>query len=288
LFLSADYADCADFFFFNPRNPRNLRIKNSMFRTDKPLVGMVHLLPLPGSPRFAGDFDTVIQHALLDAHALEEGGADGIIVENFGDAPFHKYVEAHTTAAMAIVVREVVRAVSVPVGVNVLRNDAKAAMAIAATAGAQFIRVNVHTGAMVTDQGILEGRADETLRYRKILDAEVKIFADVFVKHAAPLGEQTLEQAAKDTAYRGLADALIVSGAGTGEATDLDDVRRVKAAVSDVPIFVGSGVNAGNVAEILSVADGVIVGTSLKVDGKVENPVDVERVRKLKVLSADC
>lgn len=253
-----------------------------MFQTDKSLIGMVHLLPLPGSPRFVGDFDSVIQRALEDAHALAEGGADGVIVENFGDAPFHKYVQPHTVAAMAMVVKEVRHALSVPVGVNVLRNDAKAAMAIAATAGAKFIRVNVHSGAMVTDQGILEGRADETLRYRKMLGADVKIFADVFVKHAAPLGMQTLEQAAQDTATRGLADALIISGAGTGEVTDLDDVRRVKAAVPHVPIFVGSGVNADNIREILSIADGVIVGTSLKVDGKVENPVDVERVRRLK------
>jgi hypothetical protein len=242
---------------------------------------VVHLLPLPGSPRFADDFDAVIQRALLDAHALVEGGADGIIVENFGDAPFHKYVEPHTVAAMAIVVREVVRVVNLPVGVNALRNDAKAAIAIAATAGAQFIRVNVHIGAMATDQGIIEGRADETLRYRKALGADVKIFADVFVKHAAPLGAQTLEQAAKDTVYRGLADVLIVSGVGTGEATDLDDVRCVKAVVPDVPIFIGSGVNVDNIAEVLKVADGVIVGTSLKGDGKVENAVDVERVRAL-------
>lgn len=253
-----------------------------MFRSDKPLIGMVHLLPLPGSPRFAGDFDAVIQRALDDARALAEGGADGVIVENFGDAPFPQYVQAHTVAAMAIAVREVRHAISVPVGVNVLRNDAQAAMAIAATAGAQFIRVNVHIGAMVTDQGIIEGRAAETLRYRKSLDADVKIFADVFVKHAAPLGAQTLEQAAKDTAHRGLADALIVSGAGTGEATSLDDLRRVKAAAPDVPVFVGSGVNAENIAEILSIADGVIVGTSLKVQGKVNNPVDVERVRAIK------
>ncbi len=260
----------------------------TMFRSDKPLVGMVHLLPLPGSVRFGEDFDAVIQRALDDARALEEGGADGVIVENFGDVPFRKYVEAHTVAAIAIVVKEVVRALSLPVGVNVLRNDAQAALAIAATAGAQFIRVNVHTGAMVTDQGIIEGRADETLRYRKMLGADVKIFADVFVKHAAPLGAQTLEQAAKDTVTRGLADALILSGAGTGETTNLDDVRRVKAAVPDVPIFVGSGVNADNIAEVLKVADGVIVGTSVKVEGKIENLVDVERVRQLKALSAEC
>ena len=258
-----------------------MRIED-LFRTAKPFIGMVHLLPLPGSPRYGGELGPVLERALGDARTLAEGGADGLIVENFGDVPFHKYVEADTVAAMTLAVSEVVRAVEIPVGVNVLRNDAKAAMSIAAVTGARFIRVNVHTGAMVTDQGIIEGRADETLRYRRALGADVAIFADVFVKHAARLGDQTLEQAARDTALRGCADALITSGAGTGETTDLDDVRRVKAAVPHAAVFVGSGVKAENVAEVLRVADGVIVGTGLKVDGRVENPVDLERVRALR------
>jgi membrane complex biogenesis BtpA family protein len=250
-----------------------------LFRSAKTLIGMVHLLPLPGSPGYEGDLERVFEQALADARTLAAGGADAVLVENFGDAPFHKYVEPVTISAMAIAVRDIARAVEIPVGVNVLRNDARAALSIAATAGARFIRVNVHAGAMVTDQGIIEGRADDTLRLRRELAADVAICADVFVKHAFPIGAQSLEQSAKDTAFRGFADALVISGAATGEAADMDEVRRVRTAVGEFPILVGSGTTLDNVSQILRLASGVIVGTALKVDGKVSNPVDPARVR---------
>jgi membrane complex biogenesis BtpA family protein len=141
--------------------------------------------------------------------------------------------------------------------------------------------VNVHTGAMVTDQGIVEGNAHYDMRYRRELGADVKVFADVLVKHAIPLGDQPIEQVARDTAYRGLADAIIVTGAGTGEPADMEDLVRTREAVPDVPVLVGSGVHEGNVAELLSLADGVIVGTSLKEGGITANRVDMTRVAKL-------
>src|SRR5690606_2253475 len=151
------------------------------------IIGMVHLLPLPGAPRWAGSLDEVRERALADARALEAGGVDGIIVENFGDAPFHPdAVPAETIAAMTALTTGVVRAVGLPVGVNVLRNDAAAALAVAAAAGARFIRVNVHTGAMLTDQGWITGRAHETLRLRARIAPTVAIAADVLVKHATP------------------------------------------------------------------------------------------------------
>lgn len=224
----------------------------------------------------------VLDRADADARALEGGGSDGLIVENFGDAPFCKdRVEAHTMAAMTLAVAAVREATQIPVGVNVLRNDSQSALAIAAVTGASFIRVNVHTGAMLTDQGLIEGQAYETIRYRKELGAEIKVLADVLVKHAVPLGDQSLEQAAKDTVYRGLADALIVTGSGTGEPTAMEDVLRTKEAVPDYPVLVGSGVREANVAELLSLADGVIVGTSLKQDEVTTNPVDEKRVARL-------
>ncbi len=251
----------------------------SLFGTDKYVIGMVHLLSLPGSPRWAGQMAEVLKHAVGDAQALEAGGIDGLIVENFGDAPFSKgRAEAHTVSAMTLAVEAVRSAVDVPTGVNVLRNDSKSALAIASTTGAEFIRVNVHTGAMITDQGMIEGHAHETLRYRKELGTSTKIFADVLVKHAAPLGSQTLEQAARDTVHRGLADAIIVTGAETGQPADKDDVLRAKEAVPDFPVLVGSGVHEGNVAQLLATADGVIVGTSLKEGGVTTNPVDNPRV----------
>jgi membrane complex biogenesis BtpA family protein len=258
-----------------------------LFGTSKYVVGMVHLLPLPGSPRWAGKMDDVLERAVADAQALESGGVNGLIVENFGDVPFCKgRVEAHTVAAMTLAVTAVREAVGIPLGVNVLRNDSKSAMAIASVTGASFIRVNVHSGAMVTDQGLIEGEAYETMRYRRAMGAETKVLADVLVKHATPLGDQSIAQAARDTAYRGLADALIVTGAGTGEATEIEDVERAKEAVPDFPVLVGSGVHQGNVVNLLSVADGVIVGTGLKEEGIATNPVDRRRVGTLTAVVA--
>jgi membrane complex biogenesis BtpA family protein len=258
------------------------RALEQIFGAPNCVMGMVHLLPLPGSPRWAGEMSEVLERALADAQALESGGIDGLIVENFGDAPFCKArVDAHTVSAMTRAVAAVRDAVRIPVGVNVLRNDSKSALAIAYVTGASFIRVNVHTGVMVTDQGVIEGTAFETMRYRRELGADIKILADVLVKHATPLGIQSIEQAARDTAYRGLADALIVTGSGTGEPTEMEDVVRTKEAVPDIPVLVGSGVHEGNVVKLLSLADGVIVGTSLKQDEVTTNPVDEKRVARL-------
>ncbi|MCX2727537.1 BtpA/SgcQ family protein [Thermomicrobium sp. 4228-Ro] len=245
------------------------------------LAGVIHLLPLPGSPR-ARAFAEVRERALRDAEAYARGGMDMLLVENYGDAPFPKErVAPHVIAGMALIVDAVKRATGLPVGVNVLRNDAQAALGIAAMAGAQFIRVNVHVGAMLTDQGIIEGRADETLRYRKLLETPVEIWADVLVKHAAPLASLSLEDAARDTVQRGLADALIVTGQITGQPPNTADVARLRAAFPSVRLFLGSGVTADNVGSYLACADGAIVGTWTKVGGRTENPVDEQRVRQL-------
>jgi len=249
----------------------------------KLLLGVVHLGALPGSPLFAGRRE-VLERALADADALVEGGLDGVIVENFSDVPFHKdNVPPATIAEMAVLTERVRRAIGSDclLGVNVLRNDARAALAVAAAAGADFIRVNVHTGVMYCDQGTVEGRAEQTLRDRRALGANVEILADVAVKHATVPAGFSLPQSAKDTAYRGLADGLIVTGSGTGGATDLADVRTVRAAVVDRPLFVGSGISDASVADALAIADGAIVGTWLKEDGKVKSPVSLERVRAL-------
>ena len=220
---------------------------------------------------------------MADAAALIDNGLDGIIVENFGDAPFFpENVESHTVAAMAIIINELRdRHPKIPIGVNVLRNDANSALAIAAVTNADFIRINVHTGAMLTDQGVIQGKAHETLRYRSVLRSDVKIFADVAVKHAVPLGEINLASIAQDTYYRGLADALIVTGTGTGKSAKLKQLKIVKDAVPQAKAFVGSGVTTGNLAEALQYADGVIVGTSIKRDGMTTNEVDPIRVRTL-------
>jgi membrane complex biogenesis BtpA family protein len=248
----------------------------------KPLIGMVHLGPLPGSPRDAGDFEAVLRRAVADARALETGGMDAVMVENFHDAPFHKTnVPPHTVAAMTRAVLAVREAVSLPVGVNVLRNDACAALAVAHVCGARFIRCNVYVGAAVTDQGLIEGAAREVVACRRALGADVWIWADVGVKHAVPLGDTLLGQQARDAVERGLADALIVTGPATGTVTPLERVREVKEAVPGTPVLVGSGLNADNAAELLAPANGAIVGSSLKMNGDVSAPVDEARVRAL-------
>ncbi len=246
------------------------------------LVGMVHLLPLPGSPRWGGSLDAVVERAVADARALVAGGFDACLVENFGDAPFAPgRVDPATVAAMAVVVVEVRRAVRCPVGVNVLKNDARAALAVAAATGAAFIRVNVHVGAVVADQGLIQGDAYTTLRDRRLLGTDTRLFVDVGGKHAVPLAPVELEQVARDAAERGLADALVVSGPATGQPTDPGDVKRVRAVVPDRPLLVGSGVTPETIGQLLALADGVIVGTWLKRDGRTANPVDPERVAVL-------
>lgn len=248
----------------------------------KALIGMVHLLPLPGSPRWAGEMEAVIRRAAADAQSLEAGGMNALLVENYGDVPFTPgRVDAATVAAMAVVIAEIRRTVALPLGVNVLKSDARSALAIAAATGARFIRVNVHTGVVVADQGLVESDAYSTLRDRRLLAADVKILADVQAKHGQPLVPVELEQEAKDTVSRGLADALVVSGKATGEETPLDEVKRVRAAVPSVPLLVGSGVTPETISSLLSVTDGAIVGTFLKRDGKLANPVDPDRVRRL-------
>lgn len=262
-------------------SPRSQGIRH-LWPARKPLIGMVHLLPLPGSPRWGASMGAVIHQALADADALASGGMDGILVENFLDAPFYAAdVPAETVAAMSRVVAAVVERSPVPVGVNVLRNDAHAALGIAVATGASFIRVNVHTGVMWTDQGVIRGRAADTLRQRARLGEDIAILADVLVKHATPPPGLEPEQAAADTWTRGLADALVVTGSGTGRPTDLKTLAPTRRGATDAPILVGSGVTVETVAATLAVADGAIVGTSLTRASRAGSGVDVEKVRAL-------
>ena len=256
---------------------------NQLFDQSKPIIGVIHLLPLIGSPQSKESFCEVRARAFLDAASLIDNGIDGVIIENYGDAPFYPdSVEPHTVASLTLIASEIrERYPQTPIGINILRNDAKSAMAIATVTGANFIRVNVHTGAMLTDQGIIQGKAHETLLYRSALKSEVKIFADVAVKHAVPLAAIDIVTSAEDTYYRGLADALIVTGVVTGKDIDHDQLKSVKSAIPQVSVFAGSGVTVNNLAEVLQYGDGVIVGTSIKCDGITTNAVDPDRVHRL-------
>ena len=238
-----------------------------LFGESKIFIGVVHLPPLPGSPRWNGSMDRVLERAEKEARALEGGGADGIIVENFGDAPFRiGRVDPETVAGMTLAVNRVRQVTALPLGINMLRNDARSALAVATATQANFIRVNVHYGVMAADEGLVEGEAFATLRQRLLLGAEVQILADVLVKHATPLGSTDLGLVARETVNRGLADGLIVSGPATGMATATEDVVRVREAVPEGLLLVGSGVDPDNSAKLLAHADGAIVGTWLKRD----------------------
>lgn len=250
-----------------------------LFKTPNPIIGVVHLLPLPTSARWGGSLKAVIDRAEQEATALASGGVDGIIVENFFDAPFTKsHVDPAVVSAMSLVIHRLMNLVTLPMGINVLRNDAQSALAIASCVQAQFIRVNVLTGVMATDQGLIEGQAHHLLRYRRELGSDVKILADVLVKHARPLGSPNLTTAVQDTIERGLADGVILSGWATGSPPNLEDLELATTAANGTPVFIGSGANWENISTLMQAADGVIVSSSLKRGGRRDQPVDPIRV----------
>lgn len=253
------------------------------------LLGVVHLLPSPSSARGSGDVDAIVDAALRDAQAFAAGGFDGLIVENYGDAPFHKGtrddpVWPDVVATLAIVAREVRRATGLPIGINCLRNDARAAIGIAAATGARWVRVNVLIGAAVTDQGVIEGEAAAVFAYRRSLGSEAVVLADLLVKHAVPLAPQDPLDVARDLASRSGAGGLIVTGTRTGMAVDAEYLRRVKAAVGAFPVWIGSGLSEANAGTLWPLSDGAIVGTAVKVDGRTTAPVDAERVARLRAV----
>ncbi len=260
-------------------------------RQDAPkLVGVVHLPPLPGSVcgGTASEFPTLLDQALRDATTWAEGGADALIVENFGDVPFLKNrVAPHTVAAMSLAVGRIAVETGLPVGVNVLRNDALSAVSIAALAGGSFVRANVYVGAALTDQGIIEGEAEAVQALIRRLGAPVGVWADLDVKHAVQLAPRPIAELAEDAVLRGLAEAVIVTGAATGKPVSGDDLADVRAALPETPIYAGSGVTIETIPAIFRHADGAIIGTAAKVDGDIARPVDLARVRALRAAIDD-
>lgn len=245
------------------------------------LIGVVHLRALPGSPRYGGDLSSVAAACGRDAEVLADAGFDAVIIENYGDSPFEpRKVEPVTVAAMtrcALAAR--VAAPMLPLGINVLRNDAEAALAIAVAAGGSFIRINVHTGARLTDQGLIEGAAHHTLRARRALGAaHVRLLCDVDVKHSAPLAARPVGEEAHDLVDRGGADAVLVTGSGTGKEVALRDLDEVLRAVP-APVYVASGVNEATLPSLRR-AHGLIVGSCLRADGRAGGPIDLSLARR--------
>lgn len=254
----------------------------ALFGRRQAVIGVVHCPALPGSPAYEGAaMAALIDTALADAERYRAGGVDGLIIENHGDIPFAKpaALGPETAACMAVITARVIAATGLATGVNVLANGAIPALAVAKAAGAGFVRVNQWANAYVANEGFIEGPAGAAARYRAWLRAgDVRIFADVHVKHGAHaiVADRSVAEMARDAEFFD-ADVCIATGQRTGDAASLDEVRAI-AAGTILPVAVGSGVTAENVAAILAVADAVIVASSLKRDGVWWNEVDPARL----------
>ena len=232
------------------------------------LIGVLHLPALPGAPEATLPVDTIAERAAEDADQLRRAGFTAVLIENFHDRPFRRErADPETVAAMAVVASRVRAAVDLPLGVNVLRNDALSALGICAGAGASFLRVNVLAGAAVTDQGLVEGRADELLRRRHALGRDVAILADVDVKHATALDTRPIAERARDLVGRARADAVLVTGSATGQPVDLEQLSAVAEAIAPAPALAASGATASRLPELLRRCAGAIVGTALQHPG---------------------
>lgn len=254
---------------------------HEIFQDRKAIIGMVHLLPLPGSAGFGGDMDAIYQQALYDAKALEEGGVSALMIENFGDVPYARSLSLEQSAALAALAAAVKGATKLPIGIDAAFCDYKSALACAKASRADFVRLAVFVDTVECFAGILEPCCSEALRYRKQLDAEdILIFADIQVKHTHMLVPNIDITESAHVAVSCGADAIIVTGAATGMETPLETVKKVKNAVS-CPVIIGSGAKAENIREQMAVADGAIVGSSLKKGNVVTHEVDINKVQEL-------
>jgi membrane complex biogenesis BtpA family protein len=249
----------------------------------RPVIGMLHAPPLPGSPNYAGDWAGVVGHVLDDCEALIAGGVHGIMLENFGDAPFFPdRVPPETIACLTRLAVEVRECTDLPLGINVLRNDGVAAIGVALAADADFVRINVLCGARVADQGLLQGAAHDVLRTRRYLGAGyLHILADVDVKHSAPLAARPLAVDIQETLGRGGADCVIVSGAGTGHLPELQQLQVAFNTAGTAPVIAGSGVTCESLPALWPFADAFIVGSTFEESGVAGGRVVTERVQQL-------
>ncbi|KMY51496.1 BtpA/SgcQ family protein [Peribacillus loiseleuriae] len=254
---------------------------NNLFDEKKVVIGMVHLLPLPGTPLYSNDIPGIYNQALKDARTLEEGGVNALMIENFGDMPFKKNLEIEQVATMAAVSSIIKQQTDLQIGIDAAFCDYKAALSIALAIQADFVRLAVFVDTVESFNGIMEPCSADALAYRKAIGAEhVAILADIQVKHTHMLIPNIpIEESAK-VAVSCMADAIIVTGSHTGGETPIDTVKRVKAVV-DCPVIIGSGVSSKNIKEQLVIADGVIVGSSLKSTSDPTSLVDIEKVKSL-------
>lgn len=249
------------------------------------LWGMIHVPTLPGSGSQTKSFDEIKEFCFTDAKILFDNGINHFFIENFGDAPFTKNtVQPHVVASLTAIIEHIKSHLPDSVfGVNVLRNDALSALAIASTTGSQAIRVNVLTHARLTDQGIIEGCSYELIKYKHQLHSNTEIWADVDVKHSYPLATIPLEDAIHDTLGRGGADKVIFTGSRTGTEADFTTIKSLieNNIITSDKVVIGSGITSDNVHNFLPYAKNFIVGTSLKQQGVFTNHIDPRKVSKL-------
>ena len=258
--------------------------ETDFLKLHKSIIGMVHLPPLPGAPSYSGDpIEKIVDFGVGEAQALEDGGVDAILVENFHDYPYPPdRVPTPTLIAMATIAYEVKKVVSVPIGVNLLFNDTENEMYLAWCLGLDFIRVEGFVDLLLSDMGILFPKAPDLMRLRHVLNAEsVAILADVQGKYTHVLPERSVLDSAKDAFERGGAGAVILTGGRTGEAAPLETIELLKNSFPEKKVFLGSGITPDNLLQLLTKADGVIVGSYFKKDGRVDHPIDSERVKTM-------
>jgi membrane complex biogenesis BtpA family protein len=247
---------------------------------------MIHVPALPGTYRNTLSISTIENFCLHEADTLVNNGITNIIVENYGDVPFPKdHVHPHVISALTRVLHTIRSKYrdTVKLGVNVLRNDAYSAMGIASICNCSMIRVNVLTHARLTDQGLIEGKANELKQYQQLLGSSVEIWADIEVKHSVAITPISIQDLIKDTLERAGADKIILTGNQTGQAVDISILQKIvsKKMVSPEQIVIGSGVTSKNFSSLVPFANHFIVGSSLKKDGIVTNPIDPVRVQRL-------
>jgi membrane complex biogenesis BtpA family protein len=250
---------------------------------NKPLIGMIHLPTLESYlfPDF--DFNDSFRISIADALTLKQARFNVILIENFHDVPFPKSrIDDARFLLMSKIVDKIVKSVpDMIIGVNILRNACTQALTMATINKASFIRCNIWEGAYVTDQGIIEAAASEVIREKQILRSSIKILADIGVKHASPLGQFSLEEAAQNAIKRGRADAVILSGKETGKLISIEKLKKF-VQKSHIKPLLGSGITFENLESVFPYISGAIVGSSLKFDTKnLHSPIDLEKATKL-------
>ena len=245
-------------------------------------IGVVHLKALPGSPSYENNLSEIYKSALEDSTALQNGGVDSIIIENFGDIPFTKdSISKLTLAHFTNIAKELSDSLNIDIGINVLRNDGESALSIADSINANFVRINILSGTMYTDQGIIEGKANKLIKLKNSLSNNIEIYADVFVKHAVPPIGYTIENQTEELLLRAGADKIIITGDGTGKEINFEQLEKLRGIVPKGQLAIGSGVNESNIENYKNIADILIIGTGFKVDQNIAKPIDVKSVEKL-------